>query len=139
MLADAARKRQGARGPWGSSAAPVGRMLDGMFLMKGIATLGASLIIAVLGPFAMQWSAEMAAKANAAIPAVAVPFANRPWLLSVVALPSIACGVMLLVTKRYRWAALTISTLIMLFVLLIVLVVFTAGLGTLYGDAMKPL
>lgn len=131
MLAEAARQRQ--------ATAPLGRMVDGMFVAKGLFTLGASLIIAVLGPFALSWSADIAAKSNAVIPGFALPFVQRPWLLAVVALPSIACGVMLMITKRHRWIAVTISTLIMLLVLLIVVAVFATGLSSMYGDAMKPL
>lgn len=118
---------------------PVGRILDGMFLLKGIATVGTSLIVAVLGPLALHWSAEMAAKSNAALPAIVVPFVQRPWLLAVLAVPAVVCGVMMMATKRYRWVAITVSTVILLLVLGIILLVFTAGLKAMYGSAMQPL
>jgi hypothetical protein len=123
MLAEA----RAARAP-----TPVGRMLDWMFLMKGMATIGTSLLVGAIGPFAIRWSADMAAQTNAVLPALAVPFVERPWLIAALAAPSVACGVVLPATRRYRWVMLTISTLLLLTILVVILAVFTAGLSAAY-------
>jgi hypothetical protein len=123
MLAEA----RAARAP-----SPVGRMLDGMFLLKGIATVGTSLLVGAIGPFAIRWSADMAAQTNAVIPALAMPFVQRPWLIAALAAPSVVCGIVLLTTRRYRWLMLTISSLLLLAILVVILAVFTAGLSGAY-------
>ena len=114
-------------------------MVDGMMVLKGIFTIGAALLIATIGPLALSLSVDAAAKANANIPAFAQPFAQRPWLLSLVAIPAVVCGVLMAMTRRYRWTALIVSTLVLLFVLAVVLVVFLQAITTAYSDAMKPL
>lgn len=110
-----------------------------MFIAKGYVTVAVALIIALLGPFALSLSLDAAQKANASLPAIAVPFAKHPWLLAAVALPAAALGVMMIVTRRYRWIALTLSTLLLVGVLVVVLMVLLAALSTAYSDALKPL
>lgn len=117
----------------------VHRAVDRMVVMKGVFTTGASLLAALLGPVALSLTADAATKSNSTLPGFTVPFVQHPWLLSVIALPAIACGVMMIVTKRHRWLAMTISTLILLLLLLIVLVAFVSMMSAVYSGAMKPL
>ena len=55
------------------------------------------------------------------------------------AIPAVVCGVLMTMSRRYRWTALIVSTLVLLFVLAVVLVVFLQAITTAYSDAMKPL
>ncbi len=108
-----------------------------MFRVKGVATTAAALLIGTIGPWAMsQWS-EIAAKDNVAIASAAKPFVNHPWLISLIALPALACGVHLLITPRHRWIMIAISTASLLAALIIVLSVMMPALESLY--TFKPL
>lgn len=110
-----------------------------MIVLKGVFTVCSALLIAVVGPFAISVSSSTAREAGASLPVFATPFVNHPWLLAVIALPAIAGGVMLIVTRRYRWTALTISTLLLLATLGIILGIFLPMLSAVYSSAMQPL
>jgi len=108
-----------------------------MFRVKGAATTLTSLLLATAGPFTLSIWSRLAAEQNLTLPWYLQPFVNHPWLISLVTLPALVCGIWLVVTPRRRWLMIIVSTLSLLAGLAIVLGVMIPALQATY--TYKPL
>jgi len=82
------------------------------------------------------WSG-LAAEQNLTFPPYLQLFVNHPWLITLVTLPALVCGIWLIVTPRLRWIMIIISTLSLLAGLAVVLGVMIPAIQDQYS--YKPL
>ncbi|MDZ4755897.1 MAG: hypothetical protein SGJ11_15540, partial [Phycisphaerae bacterium] len=108
-----------------------------MFRVKGLATTISSLVLGLAGPFTLSIWSGLAAEQNLTFPPYLQLFVNHPWLITLVTLPALVCGIWLIVTPRLRWIMIIISTLSLLAGLAVVLGVMIPAIQDQYS--YKPL
>ncbi|MFO0829958.1 MAG: hypothetical protein U0572_17585 [Phycisphaerales bacterium] len=129
------RRRGAARFDSSARADRLATTTNWVIGFKAVFVIGSGIIIALLGPFALGQVRGIASEHGTKVSAIAVPFLNYPWLLSILCLPAIAAGVWALVDRRRRWIAITLATLIMLAAVLIVLLALVSAIAPLYQSS----
>jgi hypothetical protein len=96
-----------------------------------------SALAAIVAPTALSLWRQPLADQGVTIPALLVPFLDRPWIIVALCGPAFLCGILLMATPRWRWWNLAISTLFLTLVLVIVFLVAWVGLRALYAGALN--
>ena len=108
-----------------------------LFRLKGAISAFVTLLVFVVGPIAISSFRTIAEEEAIVLPTWVLPFVAQPWLIILVALPSLVASVVLMVTLRFRWWMIALSTLSLLATLAVILAIAIPTLQSLY--TYKPL
>jgi hypothetical protein len=108
-----------------------------LFRLKGAISFLVTGLVFFVGPIALMSFRTIAEEESIILPAWVRPFVAAPWLIVLVALPSLVASVVLMITLRHRWWMIAISTISLLATLAIILAVAIPTLQSLY--TYKPL
>jgi hypothetical protein len=100
---------------------------------KAIFNVVTGLALATLGTFVLTTLPKLYAESGARPSVFTAPFIQQPWLFVLLCLPAIAGGVWLLVSKRYRWIVMVLSTLFLVAGAILIVVAMIQGMAPLYA------